>query len=810
MKKFTYPIKWIAVFTLSFLLMGNSLFSQTFKAFVEAADEAFERKDYYSAAYYYQAAYEFNEEDINVAYRLAESSRLFDAYAQAARHYENVISRDKNGSYPDALFFLGLMKNFLGDIESSKNFMEAYFTEYGDGGFKTRFAEERLKHYDYILHALQNYDELLNPKALEGGINTGFSEFNPYLYKDDFYYSALRFPNPKDVFFPPRPVTRILKSQGEREGALIEEFNLEGFHTSHISLNDKGTVAYFTKCEYLNGKDIRCDIYSAERIGDSFSDLTKLPSPVNAVNATNTHPSWARVNGKEMLFFVSDREGGKGGLDLYSVEINEGNYSNLQALEGLNTEWNEASPFYGAAKDELYFSSQGHMSLGGYDIFKARRSESGAFERIFPLEAPINSTFNDLYYFLNESGDSAYFASNRNVGSYVDQGMEACCNDIFKVIIPNLSIDLLVTVFDRITTKHLPYTDVVLVDSSGEYETIALNTMDSNQASFSLERRKNYLLIGRKPGYKNDTLKINTYDIKESTSLERSLFLDQDIFTLDLYTFKKESGDPLNSAKITIIEEMDYANPIVLQMEPFTNHLKRLMDKGKEYTVIASKVGYKSDTLRLSPSMISGSVYKANLYLGKGDLLDFIPLAVYFDNDQPSPRSYAKKTPYAYSQTYPNYVQKFDEFVAKYTEPLEGDLKMDVNNEFSFFFQLTLPEGKELLDLFMSTLEEEMRKDKKVTLVIQGFASPLASDAYNLNLSHRRINSMVNDLNRYENGFFRKYIANGSIRIVEKPVGERMAPKNISDVVSDRRNSVYSLPASRERRAEIIDIIVRN
>jgi hypothetical protein len=809
MKNFTKNIIWIAVFTLN-LLLGNSLFSQSFKAFLQAADEAFERKDYYSASYYYQAAYEFNEEDINVAYRLAESSRLFDAYSQAARHYERVIEEDKNMSYPDALFFLALMKNYLGDIESSKNYMEAFVTEYGDGGFKSRFAEERIKHYAYILYALENYDDLLEPKPLEGGVNTGFSEFSPFLFKNDFYYSSLSFPNKKDVFFPPRPVTRILKSQGELAGEVIEAFDLEGFHTSHISFNDKGTVVYFTKCEYLNGKDIRCDIYSAERIGESFSDLKKLPSPVNVVNATNTHPSWAKVNGKDMLFFASDREGGKGGLDIYSVEINGSNFSNLQSMDEINTEWNEASPFYSVQKDELYFSSQGHMSLGGYDIFKAKRSESGQFERVYPLDAPINSTYNDLYYYLTENGDSAYFASNRNVGSYIDEGMEACCNDIFKVIIPNVSIDVLVSAFDRLTANPLEYTDITVVDLSGEFEPVSINTMDSNQASFPLERRKKYYVIGSKPGYKNDTLEINTFDIKESVKLERSLFLDQDIFTLDVYTFKKENGMPLNSAKITIIQESDFSNPVVLQMEPFTNNLKRVLDKGKNYWVIASKIGFKSDTLRLDPSMISGSVYKADLYLGKGDLQDFVPLAIYFDNDQPSPRSYSRTTPFAYTQTYPNYVKRYDEFVAKYTEPLVGELKQDVSNEFSFFFQLTLPEGMELLNLFMNTLEEEVMNKKKVTIVIQGFASPLASDSYNMNLSHRRINSMVNDLNRYKNGFFRKYISDGSIRIVEKAVGERMAPKNISDVVSDRRNSVYSLPASRERRAEVIDIIVRD
>src|SRR5690606_13758237 len=136
----------------------------------------------------------------------------------------------------------------------------------------------------------------------------------------------------------------------------------------------------------------------------------------------------------------------------------------------------------------------------------------------------------------------------------------------------------------------------------------------------------------------------------------------------------------------------------------------------------------------------------------------------------------------------------------KYSEPLMNGTREDVKNEFDFFFQLTLPEGKELLDLFMATLEEDLLKGEKVTITIQGFASPIASDMYNMNISKRRIHSMINDISRYKSGALRKYFNNGQLKIEEKPVGERMAPKNISDVVSDRRNSVYSLPASRERR----------
>lgn len=807
MKNYLHKIRINLLLAVVFLSLTGVANGQTLKAFIKAADEAFDRKDYFSALMHYQSALEFQENDINIAWRVAESARNMDSYVLASRYYDFVATNDKSRNYPDAVYYSGLMNTYLANYDKAKENFESYVTEFGEDNARSRFASAKINDFSKIKEIVERPDDLLDPQPLGGGINTSFSEFNPIIYKENIYYSSLRFPNKKDVFVPQRPLTRILKAEGESAGIPVDEFDIEGFHTSHISINDKGTKAYFTMCEYLNGKDIRCDIYSAEIIDNKFSDFKKLPEPINnGGNFTSTQPSWSKMDGKEYLLFASNREGGKGGLDIYQVEIVEDSYRNLKALDAINTEWNEATPFYSVAKDEIYFSSQGHSSIGGYDIFKAKRDVEGNFVRIFQLDAPINTSFNELYYFLTEDGNTGYFASNRNSAVYLDNDAEACCNDLFKVEIPNIEINLLATTFNAQNGNPLNYSFITLVDDSGEFEPIVINTEAGNEGLFKLERRKNYTLIGHKPGFKPDSLRFDTYDIKEPTNIEKKLYLTPDIFILDVYTFYKPTGNPLNSSKITIVDMDDPENTLVLQMEPFSNNVKRQLDRGRKYMVVASKIGYKSDTLIFDSNDVQGEIFVANLYLGKGDLEDFIPLAVYFDNDHPSPRTTSVRTPLTYAQTYPSYLKKWDEFVDTYTSPLSGQDKVDVTSEFDYFFQLTLPEGNDLLALFITTLEEEMLKGQKVTITVQGFTSPLASDVYNLNLSKRRINSMVNQMNRYNNGALRKYFNNGQLKIEEKAVGERMSPKNISDVVSDRRNSVFSLPASRERRAEVIQI----
>src|SRR5690606_680530 len=136
---------------------------------------------------YYQSAYEFNEEDINIAFRIAESARLFDSYSVAATHYKIVADSDDENNYPDALYHLANMNNYLGNLEEAKMNYEAYITEFGDESEKARFATKRIEQLDWVIEMLDNPDDMLNPETLGGGINTGFSEFNPILFNDKFY-----------------------------------------------------------------------------------------------------------------------------------------------------------------------------------------------------------------------------------------------------------------------------------------------------------------------------------------------------------------------------------------------------------------------------------------------------------------------------------------------------------------------------------------------------------------------------------------------------------------------------------------------
>lgn len=118
------------------------------------------------------------------------------------------------------------------------------------------------------------------------------------------------------------------------------------------------------------------------------------------------------------LYFSSERKEGKGKLDLYRArKQSDGSWGEVENLgDVINTPENEDSPYITPDGAYLYFSSKGHNSIGGYDIFRAKINADGSFEKPENLGMPINSGADDIFYLPNKKGTIAYFSSSRKDG----------------------------------------------------------------------------------------------------------------------------------------------------------------------------------------------------------------------------------------------------------------------------------------------------------------------------------------------------------------------------------------------------------
>ena len=185
---------------------------------------------------------------------------------------------------------------------------------------------------------------------------------------------------------------------------------------------------------------------------------------------------------------------------------------------------------------------------------------------------------------------------------------------------------------------------------------------------------------------------------------------------------------------------------------------------------------------------------------------NFQPIALYFNNDHPNPRTTADKTSLTYGQTYDAYVAQKGRFESEYGKGATdaGAAKQEVGA----FFDEKVKKGFDELTALSDKLLDKLKEGNKVEITVTGFASPLASSEYNKNLTSRRVSSIENHLRTYKNGQFKEYMDKGMLAVTQQTSGEEAVRQGISDDRTNTRASWYSPSASAERRVEITNVTV--
>jgi len=203
------------------------------------------------------------------------------------------------------------------------------------------------------------------------------------------------------------------------------------------------------------------------------------------------------------------------------------------------------------------------------------------------------------------------------------------------------------------------------------------------------------------------------------------------------------------------------------------------------------------------------------VYTSLEELNRYLPVTLFFHNDEPNPRTRDTITTQNYIDTYKSYTRLYGKYRKEYTYGLKGDAKEDALVDIEDLFTEYIEKGVSDLNQFTPLLIKELEKGKEITLTIKGFASPLSKSDYNVNLTLRRVSSLINYLSTYENGKLLPYINGtsddgGKLNFIKVPFGEYQSVTNISDDIKDKRNSVYSPAAAFERKIEIIAISVND
>lgn len=797
------------IYILLFLFtIGYSLHSQSKRQYLTAGDEAFAIGNYYSALTFYNEALEFDPKDGKTLFKSAESARLFDSYKLAIQKYTYLLDTLNYNEEKLILFHLGEMYQRLGDYKKAKDYYDLYVTQYGkDEDYHTQKAKVESIACEWAISKTGITDSFVVINRLTTDVNTVDSDFAPTMKEDKLVYSSMRFKEQKAKDKPSRQISKILIFKDGFSEVYDENLNNTNLSLANTAIaSDKKTI-YFTKCAYVAEGKLRCFLYKGKIVDDKTINEVEELKVLNDTSHTTTHPTIGKFENddREVLFFASDRKGGKGKLDIWYSYLANGVPSVPKNLSSINTIEDDITPFYHTISNTLYFSSNGKRGFGGFDVFAAVFTNDSITEQ-YHLDPPTNSSYNDVYYVVGDDFKKGYLSSNREGSLYVDEMLESCCYDIYEVELKDLKINLIALTYDKLTGLDLSGTTVTLIDAGTGKEVGKITNDFTNMSVFPLQRGKTYLLKAEKQYYLPDSTTFSTNDIRTSQDITKRLYLQPDLITLDVFTFDDATKEALNGATVVLEDITDPSRPSQTLVNLNGNDFKFPLQRGKTYRIKATKDGYSVETAIVDTKGVTGGNIRKDMYLRKLNLNAYLNLALYFDNDHPEPRTKSTVTSKLYKTTLDAYLKKKGEFEKNYLTGLSGNARNEAKMEMDKFFQEDVQGGFDTFNLFMVDLLDELRQGQRIEVNIKGFASPRADLKYNMVLAQRRINTLRNEMLAYNGGVFKPFFKNKQLIINQISYGEELAPGNISDNLADRKRSVYSVAASKQRKVEIISI----
>ncbi|NNC82419.1 MAG: hypothetical protein HKN79_02500, partial [Flavobacteriales bacterium] len=253
-------------------------------------------------------------------------------------------------------------------------------------------------------------------------INGEFNDFSPVVSVDEnaLFFTSRRLRDDstnanliddKDGQFFEDIYVSYRDRNGDWQRPELLNINEASQHSATINVSADGQELYIYKDTDKGGGDI----YASTLIGETWSYPLKLSSDINSKD-WETHS--AKSADGNTMYFVSDREGGYGGRDIYrSVKLPNGLWSKPLLLgPEINTKYDEDAPFIHPDGKTLYFASKGHNTMGGFDIFSTRLMDSGDWTTPENVGYPINTVDDDVFYVTSADSRRAYFSSDREGG----------------------------------------------------------------------------------------------------------------------------------------------------------------------------------------------------------------------------------------------------------------------------------------------------------------------------------------------------------------------------------------------------------
>jgi OOP family OmpA-OmpF porin len=343
---------------------------------------------------------------------------------------------------------------------------------------------------------------------------------------------------------------------------------------------DQGHAIFFTRWGDDNQREKY--IYVAREIGMRFFESQKLDSIVNFPGFQTINPH-VTADGK-WLYYSSNRPGGYGGFDIWRIKLGEnGQIDGLPENIGkpVNSEYDERAPFYHEKSATLFFSSDGHKSIGGLDIFKSHyHADAESFGRIKNMGKPVNSSADDSYFIANPDLTSGFMSSTRGECEQCDSTFDQLCSycyKIFDLTLPPLEFKISGYVYDMATDEIIPNSTIEFKDISYQWEHFEIQTDENGYYEHELIPNLELFLRASHKGYFADKAIVFTKGETDSRNFIQDFFLEKipegEItiegieYDFDKATLRPESKDILDN----LIEFLELNNNLKIEIRSHTD-----------------------------------------------------------------------------------------------------------------------------------------------------------------------------------------------------------------------------------------------
>jgi outer membrane protein OmpA-like peptidoglycan-associated protein len=579
------------------------------KRLIRRGDRHFQRREMVEAAKVYEQAYSRDNTNFDLTYKLGRAKWYSEDVDLAIQYYNQARQIDPDGN--DTLYFdLGNALKKVGSYDEAEiQFREFVKRQPADGIF-TRQARYELEGIEEARQLMQDKPKWEFKSLPFNSENNDFSTALFNVEADSFLiFTSHRAPMKKGKV---KKVKRLYPFTGEpysdlyivkvESDSIFGEPERLGKKRINTKANDgspcidpTGTILYYTICgEGRIGKKWGCQIYMSEYNNErkSWSKFKKVP------DVNTTRKQMVNSRGKEkkvavqdmqpclspdgqIMYFVSDREGGFGGKDLWFATKNGDKWSTpVNCGPKVNTEFDEIFPYIGADGKALYFSSNGRKGLGGFDMFRVE-GEKTTWSEPENMGYPLNTSYNDYALVWIYQDSIGYLSSDRTPSIGRD--------DIFgikKIYRPDYPITVHGYVRDRDTRQPIPFATVTLYRLENDGSITPLDTFLTQQNAyyeFPLENGFDYKLVATAPEYLSNQAFVSTSEVDASrgpVDLEQDIDIYLEGIQIDqpyilqniYYDFDKSDLRPESKAELDKLIALLEANPtIIIQIGSHTD-----------------------------------------------------------------------------------------------------------------------------------------------------------------------------------------------------------------------------------------------